>query len=128
MGTVKLGGPSDLKRIYSMGALSGTKTITNYDIGGSRYTPIEVTITDTQINGKGAFWMCDIDHALHDALENGDTEIDNANLPVLIEIFQEMAAIRKACGQPPYEPKSPLLPYAISAIVESERPTHNQPI
>lgn len=100
-----------------MGALAGVQTICDFDIGGAPNVPVEVTITDTSRNAKGAFWTCDIDELLHDAAESGDTPLTNPNLPVLKKIFSEMIAIRKALGQPDYKPKQALLPARINTLL-----------
>lgn len=108
---------TELRKLYNMGALARVQTICDFDIGGAPNIPVEVTITDSERQAKGAFWTCDIDELLHEAMENGDTPKSNPNLPVLKSIFKEMIAVRKALGQPDYQPKAALMPSHISALL-----------
>lgn len=117
-----LKGPTELKKIYDMGALSGTQTIIHYDIGGSPHIPVEVTITDQAQAGKGAFWTADVDRVLFDAWQNGDTAQSNPNLPVLQAIFREMVECREMLGHPPHQSKFQTLPEEIEALFARTAP------
>ena len=109
----KLMDKTGLRKLYAMGALAKAPTICDYDIGGAPQIPVEVTITDSQRNGKGAFWMCDIDEIIHEAEANGDTTKKNPNFPILKAIFREMLYVRERLGHPPYESPKHLLPEKI---------------
>lgn len=122
IGMLELGNKKTLRDLYNLGRITGIQTLWWRDIGASRYTPVEITITDTEHKPRGAYWMSDLDEILHEALESGDTAQKNPNLPILKQAFREMADVRKRAGQPDYVPMKPYLPKAIEQILSGQTP------
>lgn len=116
----EFGNKKTLKDLYDLGRLTGLQTLWWRDIGGTKYNPVEVTITDTEQNPRGTYWMCDIDEVFNEGLQKGDTALTNPNLPVLKKAFAEMAALRKSVGQESYKPSKAFVPKEISALFAPE--------
>ena len=110
----EFGSKSRLADIYREGRGLQKPTLALVDMGGDRYTPVEVVLKHMPNDETlGAFWFADIRDILDLAELEFDEEAKNPNLVFLGKMFREMTILRHNLGQPLPERKAPAMPASL---------------
>lgn len=108
------GSKSVLADIYREGRGLNKPSLALVDMGGDRYTPVEIILKHVPSDQSlGAFWYADMRDILDLAELEFDDEGKNPNLKFLGEMFREMTQLRHALEQPLPERKKPSIPASL---------------